>query len=381
MSETLAQAQTTPGRSRTLWWITTIVLAVALLAALVALLLREPETVVRQVPSTIPSGPTPEMLAEVERMDAESAELTEELRALLQFIAGYECPPGTAPSDVEELERLKRKAEAILAVAPGAARPGSRTTAAPDSPLPSVSGSSPSSEPDGTASIQAISDLSSLLEKAVVVVLAVSGEQLAGTGTGFFIRPDLLVTNRHVIDGTDNRGLVFVANEALGDVILAKVVAKSPNGPPGAPDFALLRTEKPVAPATLTFTPHHSKLMEVVVAGYPGLSLVRDRGFHALLKGDLSSAPDMHQNKGEVRSTQDSRGGTAILHTADIQTGYSGGPLIDRCGRVIGINTFLAVDRAQSAKMNSALATSGIVSFLRRNGLEQKPDNRACPTE
>lgn len=381
MSDTAAQGQTPPRRSSTLWWIVTIVLALALLGALIALNMREPDTIVRQVPSTVTPEPTPEMLAEVERLDAESAEMTDELAALLRFIAGYECPPGTAPSDIEKLDRLKQKAQAMLAGVPATSAPFAGAAGVARSPVPNVGGPPPTPEPSGSAPLESITDLSGLLEKSVVLVLAVDGQTLAGAGTGFFIGPDLIVTNRHVIDGTDKRRLVFVANETLGDVIVAKVIAKSPGGPPGAADFALLRTEKPVAPASLTLTPHHTKLMEVVVAGYPGLSLRQDSGFRAMIKGDLSSAPDMHQNTGAIRSTQNIYGGVAILHTADIQTGYSGGPLIDRCGRVIGINTFASIDRSQSAKMNSALATSGIVSFLEQHGVAHRHDNRSCPVE
>lgn len=376
MSETLADGQTPPRRGRTTWWIVTIVLALALLGALIALQLREADVQVRQVPSTVIPEPTAEMLAEVERLDAESAELTAELTALLRFVAAYECPPGTAPEDVQRLEDLKRKAEAMLAGAPAPVvlDPAFRTDATSGGEAPSALSAS------GQISPRATAELSGLLERAVVFVLPLKDSRLIGSGTGFFIAPDLIVTNRHVIENSDP-STVAITNSVLGEVIKARIVARSIKGKAGDPDFALLRTERKVAPATLSLTPQHGKLTAVLAAGYPGMALGSDAGFLALISGDLSSAPDMHQNRGEIRSTQDLGHGTAILHTADVQTGYSGGPLIDHCGRVVGINTFIQVDSSQSAKFNSALAAPGIHGFLRQYNAPHDYDNAQCLTK
>lgn len=377
MSDTLAEGQQPPRRGTAAWWIVTIILALALLAALIALQLRQPETLVRQVPSTVIPEPTAEMLAEVEQLDAESAELTNELVALLRFVAAYECPPGTAPSDLQRLQDLKRKAEAMLAGAPAVIAPG---VAEPPTASRTNEGSAPTILPDGESDPRSVSELSSMLENAVVFVLPVKDGKITGSGTGFFVGPDLIVTNRHVIEKSD-ASTIAITNAVLGEVIRARVIARSVTGKPGDPDFALLQTERKVAPGTLSLTPQHTKLMEVLAAGYPGMALGSDAGFLALISGDMSSAPDMHQNRGVVRSTQDLGHGTAIIHTADVQTGYSGGPLIDLCGRVVGINTFIQVDASQSAKFNSALASPGIQRFLEKQRVAHVLDNSTCKIE
>jgi S1-C subfamily serine protease len=360
------------GRSRRgtpAWWLATILLALGLLVALIVLQLREPETIVRLIPSTQSSEPTPDMLAQVEQLDIESADLNAEVISLLRFVANYECPPGTIPGDVERLENLKRKAEAMLAGTVGGRSIG-RITSPSEIPDPAPAAT-------GETTTLPISELSTLLETAAVFILSFTNDSLAGSGTGFFIGPDLIVTNRHVIEGGDP-SRVLITSAVLGDVVQARVVAQSPKGKAGAPDFALLRTDRKVAPGTLTLTGQHSKLMDVLAAGYPGMALGSDSGFLALARGDRTAAPDMHQNSGEIRSTQGHGKTTSILHTADVQTGYSGGPLIDLCGRVVGINTFIQVDSSQSAKFNSALAADGIHVFLKQTDTPHAYDNRSC---
>lgn len=376
MSDVANSQARRPRRLSAAWWIVTLLLALALLAALVALQLREPDTIVRQIPSTKVPEPTPEMLAIVEQLNAETEDLDAEITALLGFVAAYDCPPGTAPTDARRLEELKRKAQAMLARAPAAGttriQPPIATNPTPTPP--------PAPALSGEIAQQPTAALSQLLETAVVFVLPLDRKGVVGSGTGFFIGPDLIVTNQHVI-ANGNPKTVLVTSAVLGDVVRAQVIASSPPGKAGRPDFALLRTERKVAPGTLPLSSRHGKLMEILAAGYPGMALLGDAGFLALAKGDRTAAPDMHQNRGEIRSTQEIGATTSILHTADVQSGYSGGPLLDLCGRVVGINTFIQVDASQSAKFNSALAAKGIHEFLKRNGTPHIYDGRACEIE
>ena len=72
------------------------------------------------------------------------------------------------------------------------------------------------------------------------------------------------------------------------------------------------------------------------------------------------------------------QGTNAILHEAAVLQGNSGGPLVDACGRVIGVNTFIAVDKEQSARNNYALASADLVAFLSRNRTQIALDARPC---
>lgn len=356
------------------WLAVSVLLAFAVAAALAWLLLREPDTIVRDGPVPPPAAPTEEMLAEVERLDARSFEAGKRLQDILEAVAAYECPPGTAPADRTRFEALKEKARALLAEADGPLP--DRDAALPAQAEPAVARAAALPAQAQTAP-KPIGALSQLLEKAVVFVITFQDSKPVGTGTAFFIAPDLLVTNRHVIQAGDADRIVLTS-ESLGDVVRARVVARSPDGQPGDPDFALLRTEGPAAPGVLPLAPAHSKLMDVIVAGYPGLALQTDAGFLKLAYGDRTSAPDMHQNRGEIRSTQELPGTTSIIHTADVLTGYSGGPLIDMCGRVVGVNTFIQVDRQQSGKFNSAQSTGDLVQFLNRSDVALPAQRTAC---
>lgn len=224
-----------------------------------------------------------------------------------------------------------------------------------------------------------LSALSETLEQATVFVLGVSAppNKGLGTGTGFFIGTDLIVTNAHVVDPLDpNR--IFVTNRRLGGMKKAKLVARSPGLAPGMPDFALLRVEGATAPATLPLTPQRGKLTPVIAAGYPGNSLMSDEAFQRLLRGDLSAAPDLNMNRGEVRSVRKLGAITQVIHTADVVKGYSGGPLIDHCGRVLGVNTFISVDKTQASKTNTALAVDDLRLFLSTVGGGVQVDETAC---
>lgn len=201
------------------------------------------------------------------------------------------------------------------------------------------------------------------LEAASAMVLVQSGSVL-GTGTGFFVTDDLLVTNRHVVEHAGGR-YVLLISQALGNARRAHVVGLTPDAEPGSPDFALLRLVDGKAPGWLALSQDVEKLSDVVAAGYPGMVVSSDAAFERLQQGDLSSAPDLNLTQGVVQSLQRGPAGTGlVVHTASIAKGNSGGPLVDACGRVVGVNTFINVDRTQSAKVGYAIDSTALGLFV-----------------
>ncbi|SDO35520.1 Trypsin-like peptidase domain-containing protein [Lutimaribacter pacificus] len=236
--------------------------------------------------------------------------------------------------------------------------PGKKAQAAPTSILP----------PDparvqvpqsGSIDTAALLDL--IEERTVRVVARLSGGA-ASTGTGFFIAPDFVVTNFHVV--SDPRITeVFVINERIARPLDAQVVSVS--GPIGenGDDFALLRVPEGKQPFfRILNTDSSLKLRSVIAAGFPG-----DMDFAAGNPDGLTRPPTMTLTDGTVSNEQTLQvtpGGAfrAIAHSAPISQGNSGGPLVDMCGRVVGVNTFVRAGMLRT--VNFALSARDLLDFL-----------------
>ncbi|MBK1664831.1 hypothetical protein CKO38_17845 [Rhodospirillum rubrum] len=244
---------------------------------------------------------------------------------------------------------------------------------------PPLAPATPQAAPHENAPTMGIGLLRDRLEKASVIVLGLPKGEADGlmTGTGFFIADGLVVTNRHVIDAADPAKL-FITSASLGKMAQVSLIAATVSAVPGEADYAVLGTGSVRAPATLALSLDAGKLTPVIAAGYPGMALLGDQGFQKLIQGDLSSAPDLNMNRGEVRSVRPVGDIVQIIHTADVLQGYSGGPLLDTCGRAIGVNTFIQVDRDQAAKLNSAQKVDTLLAFLQKKGITPALDSRAC---
>src|SRR5690606_20172279 len=159
---------------------------------------------------------------------------------------------------------------------------------------------------------------------------------------------------RHVVQG--GKGDVLLASQALKSVRRASVLMTTQTSDAGSADFALLRLLDGSAPGVLPASTLLQKLEPVVAAGFPGMVVENDPRFASLLAGDSSSAPDLNLTQGAIQSLQTGANNIQlIVHTAAIAKGNSGGPLIDMCGRLVGINTFINVDKNQSSKISYSL--------------------------
>ena len=213
--------------------------------------------------------------------------------------------------------------------------------------------------------------LAELLTQAVVLIVApaAAGDGMA-TGTGFFITPELIVTNRHVIEGADAASLV-VTSKKLGRTTRATVVAQTPDSEIGNPDVAVLRVETVTGLQPLSFSTTAAPLDQVIAAGFPGLLMQSDEAFARLRRGDSSAMPEVILTDGRINAVQSAPGGLRIMpHSAAVSSGNSGGPLVDACGRVLGINTFITANREQVVHANYAQKSDGVIAFLRQNGTD-----------
>lgn len=220
-------------------------------------------------------------------------------------------------------------------------------------------------------------NIAALLTQAVVLVVSQQADGI-GTGSGFFISPELIVTNRHVVEGAQ-AGKVVVVGGALSRASPAEVLAQSPDSTIGGLDVAILRVRgvpnvQPLALSTLV-----APLDPVIAAGFPSLTMRGDEAFTRLMSGDGDAVPQVILTDGRINAIQTSpSGGKVMPHSAAVSGGNSGGPLVDACGRVVGINTYIAADRQQVAHANFAQKIDAIIEFLKANGATATVRTDAC---
>ena len=218
------------------------------------------------------------------------------------------------------------------------------------------------------------------LEQSVVLVLVFYGEEGSTTwGSGFFITPSQIVTNGHVItDGNNRPNAIFVVNKHIGIRKVSVDTLRFDND--FSEDFAVLSINQnlgnPLPLAQIT-DPANEKLKAVYAAGFPGNVIASDENFLRLMESDEVSVPDLVVTDGTISSHQSVFGGVeAFIHTAQISQGNSGGPLVNACGQVMGVNTFTY--STDDGIRNFSLTTSELAKHLKQNSLSPRIAAKEC---
>jgi serine protease Do len=193
-----------------------------------------------------------------------------------------------------------------------------------------------------------------------------------GHGSGVAITPNIIVTNAHVVaDSINDETMTFLIIPAQGGKsYAAKVINFSVNN-----DLAVLQITDGgrVTPASL-FTGAIEDGADVFAIGYPAnvdIALGQD-------EAETLHPQSPVKTRGIVSAGRSGKAFDSLLHTAPIAPGNSGGPLVDACGRVIGINSFGSTAEGGGAEFYFAISMRELTAYLRKLQITYHVSNEVC---
>ncbi len=182
---------------------------------------------------------------------------------------------------------------------------------------------------NGEATASDLSEMFAKNESSVVTIRA--GSKI---GTGFYVTPDFLVTNFHVIKGSSS--VVFYNNYADGGTPVQFAVVLDP-----ANDLAILRAPRQGKPVQLAGNAGVSPGAELFAIGSP-------RGYEKTITNGVLS--------------QKRKDGILQISIA-VSPGSSGSPVFDMQGEVVGV---VVAQRTDSQNLNFAIPSDRVSQLLQK---------------
>ncbi|WP_198045736.1 S1C family serine protease [Novosphingobium aquimarinum] len=205
-----------------------------------------------------------------------------------------------------------------------------------------------------------------------VVLLEENGDEveLVGYGSGLAIARNLVLTNAHVVQPAQGREAIRIGvvppQGQRGT--FTRVLAVSPRN-----DLALLQIDEGSLPPISLFTGSIADGAQVFAVGYPG-SVDFAQG---LDPWEIISPMSPVKTQGTVSAGRSAKGFETLLHTAPIGAGNSGGPLLDACGRAIGVNSFGTIAGEADSEFFFAVSIREVMRFL--TAAKVKPMTTGAP--
>lgn len=193
-----------------------------------------------------------------------------------------------------------------------------------------------------------------------IVTIAVVDDDVVGFGhgSGFAVAPNRIVTNAHVVELADRYpdNVVIGVVPSEGDKSYqGRLIAIDQQRDLALIEFSGVR----LAPLTL-YSGAPGEGETFIALGYPGnVDLATARS-----AADFITPQSPVRSQGGFAGLRSLSGTSVLLHTASIARGNSGGPLLDRCGRVLGVNS--AITRGDEGDSSFAFAIAGteLAAFL-----------------
>ncbi len=194
-------------------------------------------------------------------------------------------------------------------------------------------------------------DAVKMYDEVVVSCGIVTDTRESGIGSGFFVNSNTFITNKHVTSMLDSKSMII--KKKNGDEIRVKKIIKQYSNS----DIAILETES-TNNTFLKLSPlDEIRTGEKVYAiGSPTSSdnKVYDFNFTEGIINNITFE--------EISSPGFRLSANVIVHSASLNPGNSGGPLLNAKGEVIGINAFVKSGRANN--MLFAIHLSELIKAL-----------------
>ena len=193
-----------------------------------------------------------------------------------------------------------------------------------------------------------------------VVTIAMVGDEVVGFGhgSGFAVAPNRIVTNAHVVELAqrypDNVVIGVVPSEGSKSY-QGKVIAYDADR-----DLALIEFTGTRLPPLTVYKGTAAEGDVLIALGYPGNVDVAT----AQSAKDFITPQSPVRSQGGFAGMRSLQGTAMLLHTASIARGNSGGPLLDRCGRVLGVNAAITNGEAGDSNFAFAIAGTELATFL-----------------
>ncbi|MFN3619076.1 S1C family serine protease [Sphingorhabdus sp.] len=226
----------------------------------------------------------------------------------------------------------------------------------------------------GSLALADASDISAASRSVVRVVVFSSAEgqqSIVSIGSGVAVARDKVVTNAHVVEmaGSDDSAEIVIVPSDGSQSYRAVVTASLPGK-----DLALLQLKSGALVPASIFAGIASDGEDVFAIGYPASVDVALEQSEA----DVLRPQQPVKTRGTVSSGRTSKTVESLLHTAPIAPGSSGGPIVDACGRVLGINSFGSVPTDGGAEFYFAVSARELSSFLANRGVDFRSVRGDC---
>jgi len=229
-------------------------------------------------------------------------------------------------------------------------------------------------------------DILSQADQSVVRVVAKDGKGY-DLGSGFVVAKDIVATNFHVIE--HNQGIVVLKKNQSGkDIksVKATVLWRSAEY-----DLALLEAPGLDLPVITVRESLPNKGSPVTTVGYPGaadealdiaqIALVESTFTQGIIGRFIEASWSVNGQKLQI-----------IQHSASVNSGNSGGPLLDNCGRVVGVNTAKALGIVQGTNATGltvnqsdgifyASHVSSLIRAMKEQGVPFKMTKEECSVQ